>query len=98
MAEFSPPLWMTLFTPNGMVAPVTASTAERPRPGLVEPLVEVNDPPMTSLPPSGETTRARTPQPPCRSTVKGSRAPVEALTAATFVRVAPPTLVNSPPM
>ena len=96
MAAFVPPFRITLLIAHGRVSPVTASSAAMPRPGLVDPLVEVKEPATTTLDSSGETTTERAPYPPARTGLKASSAPEAALSAAIPARGVPPMLLNSP--
>src|SRR5665647_343687 len=96
MAATEPPLRSTLLTAQGSSSAVVASRAAIPRPGFVDPLTLSKEPEMTILLASGDATTDLAPQPPSTGAVLPFSATVDALTAATLARAAPPTLVNSP--
>ncbi len=96
IAAFSPALRIRLLIFHSIDAPVLEFSAAMPRPGFVEPFVEVKEPAMTTLSAAGLTSMALMPYPPRTEAVKGRRAPVVALTAAMREREPPAMLEKLP--
>ena len=96
MPAVLPPLRTVPLIAIGRLAPVTASTMPRPKPGLFDPFSAVNCPPTATFVPSGEIATALT-RPPVACGAQSSSAPLAASNEASWPRCTLPTALKLPP-